>query len=606
MSDADRDSDAWIIPPARYLDDRPPTHETGAPRSCYLAMRDGVRLAIDAYLPEPHPGPHPGPHAERVPAILILTPYYRRFALHPGANVEPCPTLARWRDLFVQRGYALVVVDVRGTGASFGTRDGFRSPREREDSREVADWIVAQPWSDGTIGATGVSYVGAASDFLASTGHRAVRAIAPLFAVWDTWADHYYPGGLLLHRLSETYDELMLALDHDRRDLLARSAYYGDPAFDGPAPVDEDADGSLRAAAVQQHRANFRMPRFIAEFPFRDAALPYDADYDSGAFSPYRYAAGVAPDVAVYSVSGWLDGAGYANGAIARFLTLPNPKRHLLLGPWDHGARVNASPWRAEVAPEFALAAEVLRFFDHYLMRRPTGLDREAPVHVFVEHAERWQAAETWPVARTARTLHLASDRRLADAAGAGTSRMVADFAAGTGTATRYERIAGLDARDYYADWAAHEPALRFASEPLASDATLVGHAVLTLRLASSEPDAAIHAYLTEVEPDGTARYLTEGLLRALHRREATPTAEYRAAWPWRSFTRADAMPLTPGRFETLRLPLLPVGWTFRAGSRIRLSIAGADADHVVQTPHGRPPVLTIDHAGSWLEMPLL
>ena len=55
--------------------------------------------------------------------------------------------------------------------ASFGTRDSFRSPREREDSREIADWIVAQSWSNGVIGATGISYVGAAADFLASTGH---------------------------------------------------------------------------------------------------------------------------------------------------------------------------------------------------------------------------------------------------------------------------------------------------------------------------------------------------------------------------------------------------------------------------------------------------
>jgi len=107
----------------------------------------------------------------------------------------------------------VVVVDARGTGASFGTRDSFRSPRERADYKAIADWIVAQPWSDGRIGATGISYLGAACDFLASTGHPAVKAIAPLFAVWDTWADNYYPGGLLIKRLALTYDELMVALD---------------------------------------------------------------------------------------------------------------------------------------------------------------------------------------------------------------------------------------------------------------------------------------------------------------------------------------------------------------------------------------------------------
>ena len=167
----------------------------------------------------------------KLPTLLILTPYYRRFKLRPGApaTTEPSPNAGKWRDLFVPRGYAVVVCDVRGTGASFGTRDSFRSPAERDDYREIADWIVRQAWSDGSIGATGISYVGAAADFLASTGHPAVRAVAPLFAVWDTYSDHYYPGGLLLNRLAETYDELMVALDQDRRDLLRQVCVFQGP-----------------------------------------------------------------------------------------------------------------------------------------------------------------------------------------------------------------------------------------------------------------------------------------------------------------------------------------------------------------------------------------
>lgn len=234
MSDADEGSAAWRTTPTRYLQSRPPAFAVGAPASRYLPMDDGCRLALDVYLPGGAAGPFP--------TILILTPYYRRFALSEDApaGTEQTPNIARWRDLFVARGYAVVAVDVRGTGASFGTRNSFRSPRERADYRIIADWIVAQPWSDGSIGATGISYVGAACDFLASTGHPAVRAIAPLFAVWDTYADHYYPGGLLLNRLAENYDALMLALDHDRRDVLQQFAYFKDPHFRGPQPVDGD------------------------------------------------------------------------------------------------------------------------------------------------------------------------------------------------------------------------------------------------------------------------------------------------------------------------------------------------------------------------------
>src|SRR5690606_30382065 len=176
------------------------------PRSLYVTMRDGCRLAVDVYLPEGEGAPAGG-----FPTVLILTPYYRRFALRAGASpsTDPSPNAAKYRDFFVPRGYAVVVVDVRGTGASFGTRDSFRSPTEREDYREIADWIVAQPWSNGIIGSTGISYLGAAACFLASTGHKAVKAIAPLFAVWNTYADHLYPGGVLLNKLAKSYDEVM-------------------------------------------------------------------------------------------------------------------------------------------------------------------------------------------------------------------------------------------------------------------------------------------------------------------------------------------------------------------------------------------------------------
>src|SRR3954464_12337722 len=213
---------AWRERPTDYLARRPAEHTCPTkPQSVYVTMRDGCRLAVDVYLPQTTGADAP----TRWPTVLILTPYYRRFAVSESNRpVEAAPGPAKFRDLLVPRGYALVVVDVRGTGASFGTRDSFRSPTEREDYREIADWVARQPWSDGAIGATGISYVGAAAIFLASTGHPAVKAIAPLFAVWDTWRDHFFPGGVLLNQLAKGYDELMVAMDHDRRDLIGKFA----------------------------------------------------------------------------------------------------------------------------------------------------------------------------------------------------------------------------------------------------------------------------------------------------------------------------------------------------------------------------------------------
>jgi putative CocE/NonD family hydrolase len=598
MSDADEASTAWRIPPSQYLQSRPAEYAIGAPASRYLEMDDGCRLALDVYLPHGLSG--------ALPTMLILTPYYRRFALAAGApaGTEPTPNVARWRDLFVSRGYALMVVDVRGTGASFGTRDSFRSPREREDYRIVADWITAQPWSDGTIGATGISYVGAACDFLASTGHKSVRAVAPLFAVWDTYADHYYPGGLLLNRLAENYDALMVALDHDRRDLLGQFAYFKDPHFRGPQPVDDD-NGSLRDEAVRQHLGNFRMPDFITEFRYREEPLPYDPAFSSASFSPYHYAAHIPEDIAVLTLSGWMDGAGYANGTLARFLTLPNRHKHLVLGPWDHGARINVSPWRGDPSPRFSLSGEILRFFDHYLMRRPTGLDAESPVHYFSMHEEAWHEAAAWPPLQGHKQLHPGADAVLAADEAAGTDTHQVDFAFGTGLNTRYERLAAHDTRDYYVDWQGRDEALlSWTSAPLDRAGRIAGHAVLTVRLAANTRDCALHAYLSEVEADGTVRYVTEGMLRALHRKEQDPPAEYRAAWPWRSYARKDAAPLVPDQAVTMRFALLPTAWGFAKGSRIRLSMGGADADHFGQVPHGSPPRLTIHRDGTTLALP--
>lgn len=599
---------AWQISPEAYLANRPVAFRVSEPTSCYVTMRDGCRIAVDVYLPDPIDSVA-GEAA--FATIALFTPYYRRFKLRPGGSGEVNPNSGKFRDFFVPRGYAVVVVDVRGTGASFGTRDSFRSPKEREDSREIADWIVAQPWSNGTIGATGISYLGAASDFLASTGHPAVKAIAPLFSVWDTYTDNYFPGGIQVTSLTKIYDDLLVGLDHDRRDLLQQFSYFNNPDFDGPQPVDADADGALVRAAVQGHLSNFRQTNFMAEFKFREEGLPYDPGFSSASFSPYAVSAGVRPEVAILSVSGWCDGAGYMNGAISRFLTLQNNPHHLLLGPWDHGARIDISPWRTSEAADFPLLVEVLRFFDTYLLGWETGLKAEDPIHYFSVHAEAWRAAKAWPPVEEAQTLLFTAEQGLGAGGGeAGTHAYQADFSIGTGQQTRYERIAGIDSRIYYSDWHGRtERMLSYTSAPLAQAMELAGHGIADLWLASSEPDAAVFVYLSEIEADGTERYVTEGLLRALHRKEAPAPDTYRTTWPFRTFSRADAAPLVPGQFERIRIPLLPIGWRFSAGSRIRLSIAGADVDHCGQVPHGRPPRLTLAFGGdraSALHLPLV
>ena len=126
--------------------------------------------------------------------------------------------------------------------------------------------------------------------------------------------------------------------------------------------------------------------------------------------------------------------------------------------------------------------------------------------------------------------------------------------------------------------------------------------------LSTSEHDASVFVYLSEVDASGRSWYITEGLLRLLHRAEAQPPASYRASWPYRSFRREHAQHMQPGVPETVRFALLPISWTLQPGSRLRVAIAGTDADHFAQVPHGRPPRLAFTlggENGSFIDLPL-
>ena len=606
MPDREDLGNAWRVLPSSYLARRPKTFTVPAPKSTYVSMRDGVKLAVDTYVPEG------GGPTGKFPAILILTPYYRRFKLSaPGA--DPSPNAAIYRDFFVPRGYALVVVDVRGTGASFGTRDSFRSPRERLDHGQVADWVVKQPWSSGVIGATGISYLGAASCFLASTGHPAVKAIAPLFATHDTYADHLFPGGIKCTTVTENYDHLVHALDLDQRDQLGPYPYFNDPRFTGPQPVDADTDGSLVAAAIEAHRDSFHLRDLAPEMAYREEATPHDPDLHSGACSPYYFLQQARGKVAIYSVSGWYDGCAFANSSVSRYLSMAGPHDRLLLGPWDHGARTNGSPFRdAPPAPQFPILAEVLRFFDTHLLGMKTGIEDEAPIHYHTLHEEHWKAASQWPPHPGNQTMYLTTfgDLVMKPGSFSQATELRARLSTGTGKHTRYERLGALAVTDYYQDWNGREEHMAVYQTvlPFERDVELTGHAILHLSVETSERDGALFAYLSEVDAQKRSWYITEGWLRMLHRANAPCPPEYVTTWPWRTFSRADAKRMEPNVPEMCSFALLPVSWRFAKGSYLRLSIAAADADHFAQVPHGRPPRMLIRTGdnGSRIELPLV
>lgn len=121
--------------------------------TAFVAMRDGIRLATDLYLPPVLPAP----------AIAVRTPYDRR---QLADKVLP----------FALRGYVVIVQDVRGTGESEPDHwDTYMY--EGEDGIDLVEWVTQQPWFDGFLGSSGGSYVG--STQWGMSMHTRMSAIAP-------------------------------------------------------------------------------------------------------------------------------------------------------------------------------------------------------------------------------------------------------------------------------------------------------------------------------------------------------------------------------------------------------------------------------------------
>ena len=594
MTDGSVGSAAWTMPPGTWLEGRARSHGAIMRESLHVPVRDGTRLAVDVDRPAAG-GPWP--------AVLVFTPYYRRFALVAGSAADPCPGTGQYRTWFPPFGYAVVCVDTRGTGASFGSRAGMRAPSERLDYHDIVDWVARQPWCSGAVGITGISYVGAAGDFAASTGHPAIRAVMPVSSVWDTWGDMFYPGGLLFTGMLGQYGRMMEALDRDQRGVLAEFPYFSDSGFAGPAPVDGDADGALLAAALREHDANFDMTDFITQLAHRGDALRHDAAFTTETIAPMTYAAGIPAGVAHYGVSGWMDGAGYTAAAIGRFAALPNPARRLLLGPWDHGARTHVSPAHtAGVPPRFELLAETLRFFDQHVMRMDTGLGDERPVHYYTMIEEAWHEADRFPPEGTVlQRWVLGPDGALLPhgAGAAGRDEYVADPSLGTGRHTRFDRIGGQSVPTYYDDWHGRSDAmLRWAGPAAERDSEVTGAPLVDLWLETDVADAAVCLYLEDVAPDGRARYVTEGVLRASCRAVGDAPPSYPHAGPYHPCTRASAEAMPRGKPALLQVAMHSTSWLLRAGHRLRLALAGADRDHLARVPWGVAPRFTVHRGG--------
>jgi putative CocE/NonD family hydrolase len=206
-----------------------------------------------------------------------------------------------------------------------------------------------------------------------------------------------------------------------------------------------------------------------------------------------------------------------------------------------------------------------------------------------------WRRTETWPPSGVqSETLYLRADGALsADPPTAADESVeyAVDFSAGTGAATRWTTSMGGGPVDYGNRAAADEKLLTFTTPPLRETLTITGAPRVDIQLSSSIADIAVLAYLEAVAPDDRVYYLTEGALRALHRRTHPGRSPHDPFGPNRSFLRKDAWPLTPHARASLEFNLIPTSVEIPRGWRVRLALAGHDKDSFARVPSKGAPI---------------
>lgn len=312
-------------------------------RDVAVPMRDGVITRADVWRPL---------EAGPCPAILIRTPYDKSWLEHQSPIA---PGLA------ADRGYALVVQDVRGRFASEGTFLPFR--QERADGEDSVAWAAAQRWCDGQVVMSGWSYVGATQWLAAESAPPALRAIAPMNSSPSYGEGWTFRNGVLERGLVGSWVAAAIGDVDDLRLDQVETALYDDDLIAGLLP---DAAGWVSRPPSD---------RYWSEISVDVDAVP----------------------VPVLHVSGWYDVLNEAT--LAGWRRRRDDRDRLVLGPWAHdnffGHLVSdRNLGVAGAGATIGLGEMLLDFFDAAIAGRPSGLPRAT---VFELGAARWLELDAWP-----------------------------------------------------------------------------------------------------------------------------------------------------------------------------------------------------------------
>lgn len=442
-------------------------------RQYAVRMRDGVLLATDVYLPS---------SARRWPVLVSRLPYDK------AGDECFMPQVARW---FNERGYAVVVQDVRGKLRSGGDLAPFTY--EVADGYDTIDWVVSRPWCSGAVGMVGDSYYGFTQWAAAASRHPTLRAIAPRVTVPDFSEVLDRQGVFMLEvaacwALETWVDEALYDYEGQLDWSVRPLADIVPAALGGRRPVGLDA---WAAGGIDD----------AARLPVHGAV-------------PALHLAGFWDFIQRGQIAGWQQAHAKARAP-----------QYLLIDAVDHGWTDLRDPGQPYDDPQRGPAA-MARFLDRYLGQlvpfydrflRERGDYQVAPVR-WRQSRDRWYEDTEWPPrdsrpltwslvpgssGRSDHVLALRNDR-------APTTAQWVHDPLGPVPSLVHPYYPLIDPPDERAV-AARADVLAFASEELTEPLDLAGPVAATVLLTSSAPSAHLMATLVDVYPDGSAYRILDG-----------------------------------------------------------------------------------------------
>lgn len=493
------------------------------------------------------------------PVILTYSPY--------NSLGEPAPADDAIADRYVPRGYARAVADVLGTRGSTGCWD-YGGAKEQQSGADVVRWLAKQPWSNGRVGMTGVSYEGTTANMVAalgeeisadSNGGRGLAGIVPIAAI-SRWYGYAYGDGVRFAGNSE-----------EPTDEGADTPLGFDLGFGRTVPADPGAEnlGDVVADRAGECGTVAHTQKGYDTTPDYDAFWK-ERDYRKDAAS-FR--------VPVMVVHGWQDYNVKQEEGTALYEALPVDRKGKRGVPFKK-LWMTQSPHANGSGAGYQELLDA--FWDHTLKGIDNGVEDRPAVTTrgrSAAGAGAFTTSSAWPpVGTKPLTLHLGRSFDTvagvpsvgpAGTTGEGGTLRLAPQDSGSGwthvddgtvteevvlrdPTSRARDVGGQPVRSHGYAWLYHE------TEPLTSDVRLAGSALLHAAVTRSAAGQALTPVLTEVLPDGTQQLVERGFLNL----------DYAGGL-------GSADPRTGDLTATVRF--LPQDYTFKKGSRIGLVLMGSN-----------------------------